>query len=463
MRILGKLGGLVVLILGIGLLGAAPTTPPTYYDGVADILQQSCTGCHTQGGIAPFPLDDARWAKNMAPAIAAAVKDGRMPPWPPGSDTPALKNERRLSESAKAALAAWADSGAPLGEAKGTPAPVKSTALPKPDLVATLNPPYTPDDTLQDDYRCFLLDQRFESDTYTTGYTIIPGDKRSVHHVLLFVIPADSLERALQKDREEAGSGWKCFGGPGVSSDPRNIGAMLGFWVPGSGTTMFPEGTGRLIRAGSRIVMQLHYNTASGVGPDASQMALYLASGGAQLKRLVGMTLAAPVEIRCPPDRGGETCTRDYARAKTELGFIADWIHTICGTSIEDYGKTPLGDGSRQTTSCDWTAQSDMEVYGTTAHMHLRGVDFKVELNPGSPGAKTLLHIPRWNFQWQGEYWYREPLRLKAGDKVRVTCIYDNSFSIPGANGVPIKPRYMTWGEGTTDEMCLGSLFGVRQ
>jgi mono/diheme cytochrome c family protein len=453
---------LLLSLLALGSIGAGPGQPPTYYGEVAEILQANCVDCHTEGGIAPFPLDDARWARNMAAAIADSVRQGRMPPWPPGEGTPPLKDERKLSASAKAALIAWAEAGAPLGN----PRPIAARATPpapQPDLVATLNPPYTPNDALLDDYRCFLMPATFDRDTYLTGYKIIPGDKRSVHHVILFLIGPDLVEAAEAKDRAEPGPGWQCFGGPGLSSDPRNIGGILGFWVPGGGVTMLPEGTGRLVRAGSRVVMQVHYNTASGANPDATQMALYLAPRGVQLKRLVGMTLAAPVEIRCPPGMTGEQCTRAYARARTELGFIADWIHLLCNTSIEGYLNRDIGDGSRQATSCDWTVQNALEVHGVTAHMHLRGVEFKVEVNPGTPGARTLFYIPQWNFQWQGEYWYQTPIRLQRGDRVRVTCVYDNKSAIPGPNGEPLLPRYMTWGEGTTDEMCLGSLFGVRE
>ena len=42
------------------------------------------------------------------------------------------------------------------------------------------------------------------------------------------------------------------------------------------------------------------------------------------------------------------------------------------------------------------------------------------------------------------------------GDTVRVICTYDNSGSILGPDGIPLPPRYMTCGEGTTDEMCVG-------
>lgn len=94
--------------------------------------------------------------------------------------------------------------------------------------------------------------------------------------------------------------------------------------------------------------------------------------------------------------------------------------------------------------------------------MHLRGVRVKLELNPGTPRARTLLEIPRWDFRWQGQYWFQEPIRANRGDTVRITCVYDNSGPIPGPGGEPLEPRYMVWGEGTTDEMCLGFLSWVR-
>ena len=80
--------------------------------------------------------------------------------------------------------------------------------------------------------------------------------------------------------------------------------------------------------------------------------------------------------------------------------------------------------------------------------MHLRGVDIKLELNPGAPKAQTLLHIPDWDFHWQDAYYLEHPVDANTGDVVRVTCRYDTS---------QLK-RYVLWGEGTTDEMCLGLL-----
>jgi len=92
---------LCALLLFAALRGSvsaqAGDSIPTYYGTVGPILQTHCVGCHSEGGIAPFPLDDPQWAVRMAPAMAAAVQSGRMPPWPPGGDTPPLQGDRRLS------------------------------------------------------------------------------------------------------------------------------------------------------------------------------------------------------------------------------------------------------------------------------------------------------------------------------------------------------------------------------
>jgi hypothetical protein len=116
---------LLALLSGALLLGASPQ-PPTYHQDVTPILAANCFGCHTQGGIGPFPLDDPDWAQKMAPAIVQDVKSGRMPPWPPGGVTPPLEGERRISANQLNLLTEWAQAGAPLGKPpyKYVPIPV---------------------------------------------------------------------------------------------------------------------------------------------------------------------------------------------------------------------------------------------------------------------------------------------------------------------------------------------------
>jgi Copper type II ascorbate-dependent monooxygenase, C-terminal domain len=67
------------------------------------------------------------------------------------------------------------------------------------------------------------------------------------------------------------------------------------------------------------------------------------------------------------------------------------------------------------------------------------------------------LNIPRWDFHWQGNYWFKTPVQVKKGDILRVSCVYDNSKdNRPYVGNAPLEMRYITWGEGTSDEMCLG-------
>ncbi len=449
---------IATLIAGALLLGATPP-PPTYHQDVMPILAANCLGCHTAGGIGPFPLDDPQWAQKMAPVVVQAIQSGRMPPWPPGGETPALVGERRVSSEQLAVVAAWAQAGAPLGKApyKYVPIPSLNPVAERPGLRPAQ--PYTPDARLYDDYRCFLVEPRFASDTFITGYRIHPEQTSLVHHVLLFNVGPEFLGVAQNKNGLDGRPGWPCFGGPNLGGTPNALGNLLGFWVPGTSGTDFPAGTGVLMKAGSFVVAQMHYNMGSSPPkPDQTSFELKTAPVGSNLKPVRTMALAAPVEVRCPPGQSGPQCERQYALQRSELPLIANGIHNTCKTSVEDYLRQPLGDGSRQTTSCSSSIGQPRTVLGATLHMHLRGTEIRIDLNPGTSRARTLLHIPRWDFQWQGQYWYREPIELVRGDRVQITCTYDNSTSLPGPGGEPLVPRYMTWGEGTTDEMCLGAL-----
>ncbi len=91
--------------------------------------------------------------------------------------------------------------------------------------------------------------------------------------------------------------------------------------------------------------------------------------------------------------------------------------------------------------------------------MHLRGRDVSVVLDPGTPKERTLLHIPAWDFHWQDVYYLKTPMRVTPADTVRVNCTFDNSKTAqPVVGSKQLRPRYVLWGEGTTDEMCLAML-----
>ena len=98
-----------------------------------------------------------------------------------------------------------------------------------------------------------------------------------------------------------------------------------------------------------------------------------------------------------------------------------------------------------------------MTILGVAGHMHLLGRSIRIETNPGTPEAKTILDIPVWDFDNQGAKPI-QPVHLDPADTVKVTCRHVQWLrdELPAFEGQ--EERYVVWGEGTTDEMCLGIL-----
>jgi hypothetical protein len=113
---------------------------------------------------------------------------------------------------------------------------------------------------------------------------------------------------------------------------------------------------------------------------------------------------------------------------------------------------------SGTTQSCDQPIEQGGTVHMAAGHMHLLGRAIKVELNPGTSKAQTLLDVPEYNFDNQALLPLAKPVKIAKGDTVRVTCTHDATLrkQLPQLQKLP--PRYVVWGEGTSDEMCLGIL-----
>jgi hypothetical protein len=135
------------------------------------------------------------------------------------------------------------------------------------------------------------------------------------------------------------------------------------------------------------------------------------------------------------------------ARFGAGPGSTANLLHLLCG------GEPRPG----REQSCTRTIGEPTTVLGVAGHMHLLGESIRIEVNPGTPDARTLLEIDPWDFDDQGARAV-EPLRLEPFDTVRVTCRHTQRLRdlLPAFEGQP--DRYVLWGEGTTDEMCLGIL-----
>ena len=468
----------VALTLGVPLAALAAVqkdnAAQSFSRDVAPILQEKCEGCHRIGGIAPFAYATKRDVASRASLIANVVQAGVMPPWPPGPRSPRFVGEdmRRLSAAQRATILAWARAGghvdkAPLKPLRAPPVPVADgESVLRVQMPAVYKP--TARNGATDDYRCFLLDPKLSHDVFVTSARIEPGAARVVHHVILFRENAAQAAAARRLDAASPGLGWSCFGGTGV-----DIGSGLGgiqaalndanwiaAWAPGWGGGRLPDSNGLPLPAGSRIVMQVHYNLLNGRAPDRSRAVLTVAPANAGLTPVRTMLLPAPVELACARSEHGPLCNRgtallDLARKYGPVGGLAPaGLLLLCG-------KDAANPRPSSTSTCDRRFDAPTKILAVAGHMHLLGESIRLTLNPGTPAAKVLLDIPQWDFRWQNAYTLAKPIEAKPGDVVRVTCRYDVARRIHAAHTghpIPRTPRYVLWGEGTSDEMCLGIL-----
>jgi hypothetical protein len=304
-----------------------------------------------------------------------------------------------------------------------------------------------------DEYRCFLVDPKLTSTAYLTGSQFLPQNTAIVHHAIFFRVEPSQAAKARAVDAADPGEGWTCFGDAGIGGDA----GWVAHWAPGANETLLSPGVGYPMPSGSLLVMQVHYNLlASGgqpAGTDQSSIRLRLSDASRKLAPLQTVELPAPVELPCGAGESGPLCDRDAAIADVTHRFGDDVGSTENGlVQMCDQGK-PAPAPSQH---CDRPVRGSGTIYAVAGHMHLLGRSIKVELNPGAPGAKTLLDIPLYNFDDQAIHPLATPLAVKPGDTLRVTCTWNVGLRklMPQLSKLP--PRYVVWGDGTSDEMCLG-------
>lgn len=404
---------------------------PTYWQHVEPIFYTNCVTCHTEGGIGPFAIDDPDTAIAFAAAIAEQTASREMPPWPPGGDTPALRHVRSLTQAQIDTIAAWAAAGAPLGDPSAPQPRVEPEVI---DLGPTelgfdIGVDYVADPLLTDDYRCFLAPIDTDVVRAATGFVVTPGNRATVHHVIvtLFAGTDRAALEALDAESPER-AGWPCVGGAVPEGSGLRAVGGLGSWVPGVSAVKNPEGTAQLIPAGAVAVIQMHYNTLGGSDPDRTRIDVALAPT-AETGSLVPLRGLGLIK------RNLTIAADDPASVHTASATVQQWL-ALRGQQLPPSGKGYL--------------------VGAGGHMHLIGKSLRITRR-GAAGTTVLLDIPRWDFHWQGQYLYVEPIEVAATDTLELRCEYDNSNTNRLAHG--LQPNVeVTWGEGTQDEMCLASL-----
>lgn len=315
----------------------------------------------------------------------------------------------------------------------------------------------------RDDYHCFLLDPGVDRDVFVTDTRFRPGVPAIVHHIILFRVEPEQVAAARSLDRRNPGAGWSCFGGTGVDDLSRrpqglNDAGWVSAWAPSRRRNRLPSTVGVPLRQGSLLVMQVHYSLSARPRPDRTRAVLTLVpQAGSSIKPLRTMLLPAPVELACLPGERGRLCNRTAAlsdlarRHGAQAAFVPTGLLAFCGRDAT--APRPM-----TTTTCRLRFDENVTIQAAAGHMHLLGKSFKLELRPGTSRSRTIVSIPRWDFRNQQIYVLPTPVQADTGDVLRVTCSYDRLLRKARVFAGPRTPRYILWGEGTSDEMCLGVL-----
>jgi hypothetical protein len=203
----------------------------------------------------------------------------------------------------------------------------------------------------------------------------------------------------------------------------------LGSWVPGVSAVAYPAGTGTVIEAGQLAVIQMHYNLLGGDDPDRTKVEIAVAPA-ATADELIKLASIGLIKHNLDIPAGDANAVNEQALTVQQWRALR--------------GGKPFPSGHAY-------------LMGAGGHMHLVGKRIAVTRTTSAGVTQTLLDIPAWSFHWQGQYQLATPIELDNTDTITIRCEHDNSDQNRLAKG--LQPGMaVTWGEGTTDEMCLAQL-----
>jgi len=378
-------------------------------------------------------------AKPWAAAIREAVVLRKMPPWKADPKVGHWSNDPSLTEAEIATIKAWVDGGKPEGDPREAPKqPVFTDGwrAGKPDAIITI-PKYELGPKGADEYAYITVPTNFTEDRWVISAELRPGNRKVVHHAHAFVIDAEpaakpqgattvkpdpAKEYAEWLTVKEGSLSWIRPEAPVIDdgcarddngllpgSKQGDLANLLASYLPGRAPDVYPEGTARLVKAGSKINFQIHYSRSGKVEYDETSVGLIF--------------------------------------AKTPPGTVARRI---------DLGNhlfmIPAGDASHEVTECH-TLTKDLYITSLTPHMHLRGKSMKIQATYPDGHVETLLNVPDYNFNWQITYRVRDPIFIPKGTRIKIDGVFDNSANNP-LN--PDPKKQVRWGAASETEMMDG-------
>ncbi len=394
-----------------GRASDSTVTAPTFNEQVAPVLYQRCTGCHRPNGVAPMSLltyVEARpWAKAMRDAVASRT----MPPWHADKAYGPFDNDLSLSDAEIETIVAWVNGGAPEGDAAKRPVPPQYTdawALKTPDAVLTMSEPFSVPAEGMLEYQFLKIPTNLTEDQWVEAIEVRPGIPAVVHHVIVRVIEPERTTRPIIARLDQQ---YVLPQETSRSFNPRRPRAdyLVGVGA-GTGPTVLKPGTAKLLKAGSTLVLEMHYTSNGSAVADRTSVGLRFA--------------------KQPPE---------------------EEIRTL--VLLNDIFEIPPGAGDYRVDAA-MTLQQPVKVWSIFAHTHLRGKRWEYRVVYPDGRRQTILSVPRYDFNWQHEYAFKEPLRLPKGTRVESSAWYDNSAKNPSN---PDSTKVVVFGEQTWDEMQFSS------
>jgi Flp pilus assembly protein TadD len=366
--------------LACATVSAAPAA--TFSHDIAPIVYAKCAPCHHPGEAAPFSLLTYDDVKKRAALIATVTRSGYMPPWLPEHGYGDFAGERRLTPVEIAAIAAWVKEGAPEGDTAETPAPPQFESdwqLGKPDLVIEAGSSFSLPAAGPDVYWNFLFHPGLTARRWVRAVEIRPGDRRLVHHANLLVDRLGSA-RAQENGADEGFPGMDLA----IMSSPFDPDGHLLFWKPGGAPHEEPDGFALRLDPGNDLVLNMHLQPSGKPEEVRPSIGLYFTD-----------------------------------RPQTRFPLLVE---------LENDNALDIPAGARDfVVADDFKLPMDADILAIYPHAHYLGKLLEAWATLPDGSKKWLVRIPKWNSNWQGVYYYREPVTLPKEAVLHMRYHYDNS------------------------------------
>jgi len=400
---------------------------PTFHQDVERVLQRRCLRCHHIGGAGPFSLQSFEEVRGFAPMIGEVVAERRMPPWFADRSIGHFRNDPSLPQEEIDLILRWIEAGAPQGDPGKAPPPLlfdPDFGIGKPDVVYSLDPfPVAAEELLP--YRYVRLKTSFPQDLWISAAQIRSSSPEVVHHVLVFInelgsrgesrpytppIDRNGLLRDIPEEmRAEVMPRLTAYSWDYQQALGGGLFGYLFAGEPDHSPIYFPEESARLLPAGAVLIFQIHYTPDGEEKESVTELAM----------KLSDVPPRSVLDVRAVP-----------------------WLALAIPPFEPNYVQTARYKLPRSAT-----------LISLRPHMHLRGKSFRFVARHTDGTEETLLHVPRFDFNWQLDYVLEPPRLLEKDSILEVTATYDNSAD--NLNN-PDPSRKVYFGIQSEEEMLIG-------